>query len=205
MLGAPLWSLTFQLQWGNWAKWNLIITFDWAVLLIQSQCDWSAFCMILSGIPIWPITPNSVSAALFEPNKARGVSLKRSCKIQLRRIDFGSMRPPKCYDPFWPNFTIVIEKLRLAIEKNYVNKAICSGRWLGCWVSQVSQVYRTKKEETSMVLDQSIADMSSPLSKLSKTQVLVSSQEKSWPKTKCFVTGNVTMHQNCDILLFSIF
>ena len=56
-----------------------------------------------------------------------------------------------------------------------------------------------------MVLDQSIADMSSPLSKLSKTQVLVSSQEKSWPKTKCFVTGNVTMHQNCDILLFSIF
>ena len=72
-------------------------------------------------------------------------------------------------------------------------------------MSQVSQVYRTKKEETSMVLDQSIADMSSPLSKLSKTQVLVSSQEKSWPKTKCFVTGNVTMHQNCDILLFSIF
>ena len=103
-----------------------------------------------------------------EPNKVEGVSLKRSCKIQLRRIDFGSIRPLKCYDPFWPNFTIVIEKLRLAIEKNYVNKAICSGRKLGCWVSQVSQVYRTKKEETSIVLDQSIADTSSPLSKLSK-------------------------------------
>ena len=37
-----------------------------------------------------------------------------------------------------------------------------------------------------MVLDQSIADTSSPLSKLSKTQVLVSSQEKILAEDKVF-------------------
>ena len=35
----------------NWEKWDLIVTFDWGVLLTQGQCVWTAFCKIFSGTP----------------------------------------------------------------------------------------------------------------------------------------------------------
>ena len=32
-------------------KWDLVITFDWGVLMTRGQCVWTAFCKIFSGTP----------------------------------------------------------------------------------------------------------------------------------------------------------
>ena len=36
----------------NWELWDLVITFDWWVLLTQRQCVWIAFCKIFWDTPI---------------------------------------------------------------------------------------------------------------------------------------------------------
>ena len=45
-----LWS-PFQMRWAYQEKWDLFITFDWAVLLTKIQPIWTQFCTIFSGIP----------------------------------------------------------------------------------------------------------------------------------------------------------
>ena len=85
------------------------------VLLTQGQCVWTAFCMIFSGIPHWTIFGlpkyaclTSYLAYIRHVSGAQiwlsWVSLKRSCKIQFRRIDLGSIGPPS--QTLWPNLTL---------------------------------------------------------------------------------------------------
>ena len=43
----------------NWELWDLVITFDWWVLLTQGQCVWIAFCKIFRDTPLDHILPRA--------------------------------------------------------------------------------------------------------------------------------------------------
>ena len=104
-------------------KFDLVITFDWGVVLTQGQRVWTAFCKIFAGIPHSPISgapkyacqirqicqiqPNTVFGARIWASQiwSSVVSLKRSCKMQFRHVDLVSIGPPS--QKLWPNQIVV--------------------------------------------------------------------------------------------------
>ena len=104
-------------------KFDLVITFDWGVVLTQGQRVWTAFCKIFSGIPHSPIfsapkyacqirhicqiQPNTARCGIWhtylgEPNMVKwGIP----CKKQFRRVDLVSIGPPS--QKLWPNQILV--------------------------------------------------------------------------------------------------
>ena len=99
-------------------KWDLVATSDRGVLLTQGQSAWTAFCKIFSETPHLTI----FGAPKYVPKYAKygqicqicifgcifgraiwssGVSLKRSCKMQFRRVGLRSIGPSS--QKLWPN------------------------------------------------------------------------------------------------------
>ena len=100
----------FTLYFGR--KWDLVITFDWGVLLTQGQRVWPIFCKIFPGTPnstIFVVPKNApqipylaylaIFGCVFECAKYGQV--KRSCKMQFRCVDLASTGAPS--QKLWPN------------------------------------------------------------------------------------------------------